>query len=143
MQKHESFNRGEKLGFELRMLPAETYNIMHLLLSYSDSSCVFLPIRSMQYMAVIDHEEVIFVDAISARRSIELSWQHFNPRERSSLTEPVPFRFVYYDSKALETMKRLQWEFDKALHVYYDRSKEKLPTTAATVIPLDLDQTDK
>jgi len=137
MSDKEIFHRGEEIGFEQRFLPAETYNTMRLLLDYSDAPCVFVPIRSMQYMAVIDYEEVIFMDAISARRSIEFSWQYFKPHERSSLTEPVQFRLAFYDLKALETMKRLQWEFDKGLRVYYGRLKANQPKTGATVIPLD------
>ena len=62
MGQKEVFYRGKKIGHEDRMLPAVTYNAMRLLIDYSDESSVFLPIRSMQYMAVIDHEEVIFVD---------------------------------------------------------------------------------
>lgn len=106
MQEIESFERGEELGSEPRKLPAETYNTMRLLLDYSDSSCVFVPIRSMQYMAVIDREEIIFVDAIFARRSIEFSWHQFKPQKRSNLTDPVSYSFTYYNKKALETMKR-------------------------------------
>lgn len=134
MQEKESFNRGEELGSELRKLPAETYNRLRLLLDYSESSCIFVPIRSMQYMAVIDREEIIFVDGLSARRSIEFIWHQFKPRERSNLTDPVSYRLTYYDKKALETMKRLQWEFNKFLHQQHDRSKEKQLSTKNSVI---------
>ena len=44
----------------------------------------------------------------------------------------------YYDEKALETMKRLQWEFDKALHQQHDKLKEKIPESKAEVIDLNL-----
>jgi len=134
MKEIESFERGEELGSELRKLPAETYNTMRLLLDYSDSSCVFVPIRSMQYMAVIDREEVIFVDAISARRSIEFSWRNFKQSERSSLSDAVSFRFCYYDHKALETIKRAQGEFNKFVHQMMLRSKQELSTKKADVI---------
>jgi len=90
MQEIESFERGEELGSEPRKLPAETYNTMRLLLDYSDSSCVFVPIRSMQYMAVIDREEIIFVDAIFARRSIEFSWG-INLNHKNVVISPTLF----------------------------------------------------
>ncbi len=137
MQKKESFNRGEALGHKARMLPAETYNAMRLLLDYSDASCVFVPIRSMQYMAVIDQEEVIFVDAVSARRSIEFSWQQFKPQQRSSLTEPVAYRFTYYDVKAIETIKRAQGEFNRFVQQMIDRGKNARPSVKADVIRFD------
>ena len=135
MQVKESFNRGEKIGHTWRMLPAETYNVMKLLLDYSDGSCVFVPIRSMQYMAVIDQEEVIFVDAISARRSIEFAWQQFKPQERSSLTEPVSYRFTYYEPKAIETIKRAQGEFNQCVHQMMLRHKKEVTSGKADVIP--------
>jgi len=137
MTNIEEFHRGEEQGFEIRKLPAVTYNTLRLVFDYSDSSCVFLPIRSMQYMAVIDKEEIIFVDGLKTKKIIELAWKQFKPQERDNLTDPVSYRFSYYDEKAVETMKRLQWEFDKALRIYYERLKEKLPTTDSTVISLN------
>jgi hypothetical protein len=136
MQQKEVFHRGEEIGHEARKLPAPTYNTIRLLFDYSDSSSIFLPIRSMQYMAVIDHEEVIFVDGLKAKKIIELAWQEFKPQERDNLTDPVSYHFSYYNEKAIETMKRLQWEFDKALHLQYDRLKEKLPLEDAKIIKL-------
>ena len=137
MHTKEVFYRGKKIGHEDRHLPAVTYNAMRLLFDYSDSSSVFLPIRSMQYMAVIDHEEIIFVDGLCAKKTVELAWRHFGPQQRSNLTDPVPYRFSYYEEKALETMKRLQWEFDKAVHQQQERIKEQLPETKAEVIDLN------
>ena len=143
MQQTEVFHRGEEIGHEARKLPAVTYNTIRLLFDYSDTSAVFLPIRSMQYMAVIDHEEIIFVDGLSARRSIEFAWQQFKPQERSNLTDPVSYRFTYYDEKALETMKRLQWEFDKFLHQQHDKQKELQISSGAEVINLDNTKKEK
>lgn len=110
----ESFYRDEELSREPCTLPAATYNLAHTLLAQSGQGCLFVPIRSMQYMAVIDHEEIIFVDREGARM-IELAWQGFNPKARTSLDEPVPFELVYYMEKGRETMKRLAREFYQAL----------------------------
>lgn len=110
----ETFYRREETGRELRSLPAGTYNQAHLLLSRASEGCVFVPIRSMQFLAVLDREEFIFVDR-EQRRWVEIAWQHFRPGERSSLDEPVPYEAVYYSPEAHDTMKRLQGEFLKAL----------------------------
>ncbi len=142
MQQKEVFHRGKEIGHEARKLPAVTYNTIRLLFNYSDTSSVFLPIRSMQYMAVIDHEEIIFVDGLSARRTIEFAWQEFKPQERSNLTDPVSYRFTYYDEKALETIKRAQWEFDKFVHQQHERLKESQLSTNSNVINLDLTKQD-
>jgi hypothetical protein len=110
----ETFFRSSERRREKRTLPAATYNLAHTLLHQSSTGCVFVPIRSMQYMAVIDREEFIFVDREGARM-IEISWQKFDPHQRTSLDDPVPYEAVYYGEKAEETMKRLQGEFHKAL----------------------------
>ena len=47
MQQKEVFHRGEEIGYEVRKLPAVTYNAIRLLFDYSDASAVFLPIRSI------------------------------------------------------------------------------------------------
>jgi hypothetical protein len=110
----ESFYRDAEIAREASSLPAATYNLAHTLLAQSGHSCLFVPIRSMQYMAVIDHEEIIFVDREGARM-IELAWQHFSPQARAALDEAVPYELVYYMEKGRETMKRLAVEFYKAL----------------------------
>jgi len=110
----ESFYRDEEISREPCTLPAATYNLAHTLLTQSGQGCLFVPIRSMQYMAVIDHEEIIFVDREGARM-IELAWQRFNPKARAALDEPVPYELVYYMEKGRETMKRLAREFHQAL----------------------------
>jgi hypothetical protein len=110
----ESFYRDNEIGREPCALPAQTYNLAHTLLAQCGQSCLFVPIRSLQYLAVVDRDEIIFVDREGARM-IELAWREFNPRERAALDEPVPYELVYYQDKGRETMKRLPVEFYKAL----------------------------
>lgn len=97
-----------------RTLPAAIYNLAHTLLVQSQTGCVFVPIRAIQYMAVLDTAEFIFVDR-ERPGVIELSWQSFHPGRRTALEEPVPFDLVYYDERAAQTMQRLVTEFHKAL----------------------------
>lgn len=97
-----------------RTLPAATYNLAHALLAHSQTGCMFVPIRAMQYMAVLDAAEFIFVDR-EKPGFIELSWQSFHPGSRVALSDPVPFDLVYYDANAELTMQRLPVEFHKAL----------------------------
>lgn len=110
----ESFERGQELGRESRYLPGEFYNLIHSSLAKAPKNCLFVPIRSMQYLAVIDKEEIIFVDSLS-NRYIEFAWQQFKPQTRENLMAAVPYELVYYQYKALETMKRLQGEFQMSL----------------------------
>ncbi len=128
----ETFYRPEELGREARALPAETYNLAHLLLARAANGCVFVPIRAMQFLAVLDGEEFIFVDR-EGRRRIDVAWQNFHPGVRNALDEPVAYEAVYYHEQARETMKRLQAEFNKALRAFEGREP---PPASARILSL-------
>ena len=105
----ERFYREQEIARLPAFLPAATYNLAHTLLARA-GKCLFVPIRSLQYMAVLDAEEFIFVDSQN-KAWVELAWQHFRPQARSALDERVPFEVVHYAPQAAETMKRLPGEF--------------------------------
>jgi hypothetical protein len=127
----ERFYREQELARLPDFLAGATYNLAHTLLARA-GKCLFVPIRSMQYMAVLDAEEIIFVDSQN-RAWVELAWQHFRPQARNALDERVPYELVYYLPHAKETMKRLPAEFHKALQVLAERD---LPLEDARVLPL-------
>ncbi len=110
----EVFYRSQEVARVARTLPAEAYGLIHRLFRRASGGCLFVPIRSMQYLAVVDAEEIIFTDG-AGDRSIELAWQDFQPQLRSALTEPVAYQAVYYAQSAAQTMSRLQGEFHRAL----------------------------
>ena len=130
----ETFYRPDELRREPHHIPAATYNLAYLLLKRSPQGCVFVPIRSLQYLAVLDEEEFIFVDR-EARSLIELSWQGFRPQIRRALEEPVPYEVVYYREKGSQTMRRLPVEFYKALQTLYARQQGRQSAGAGDVIP--------
>lgn len=114
MSSQETFYRPPELARETRSLPAETYNLAHLLLKHSGAKCLFVSIRAMLYLAVIDAEEIVFVDG-AAGRLMELSWQNFRPQTRAALSDPVPYEAVFYSATGRTLMGRLQGEFHKSL----------------------------
>ncbi len=59
----ETFFRPDEVERQAWSITADVYNRCQLLLSRSETGCVFVPIRNMQYVAVIDAEEIIFVDS--------------------------------------------------------------------------------
>jgi hypothetical protein len=128
-----SFERGSEIGRENRRLPAEYYRKILLLFSRSHKKSLFVPIRSMQYLAIVDPEEVVFVDG-QGPRIIELAWRDFHPGERDDLRAPVTYSCIYYEQKGMKIMGRLQGEFLKAL----DQLEHRQPRTdaAATVTRL-------
>lgn len=133
MPQYESFYRAAAIGNEPRQLPAGHYNAMRLLLDFSGQPCVFVPIRTMQYMAVIDQEEVIFVDA-QHKNEIEFAWRHFRPQVRETLQDPVPYTFEYYHPQALESMKRAQGEFFQHIQLLAGRMRQRQPVSREKVV---------
>ena len=128
-----NFERGEERRREIRQPPAEHYNKIRLLFSRVCSEALFVPIRSMQYLAIVDREEIVFIDGQGPRR-IELAWRDFQTGEREDLREPVAYSCIYYDDNGRENMNRLQSEFFKALELMQDRQPK---AGGATIIPLE------
>lgn len=128
----ESFERGQPLTSTASALPAATYNLTRILLAASTAHCVFVPIRGMQYLAVIDQEEIIFVDS-QYKRWVEVSWRNFKPQARTALDEPVAYQAVFYTPEGRDTQRRLQNEFHPALALLASRRR---PAAPANVLPL-------
>ena len=129
----ERFYREQEIARLPDFLPAATYNLAHTLLARA-GQCLFVPIRSLQYMAVLDAEEFIFVDSQN-KAWVELAWQHFRPQARASLDERVPFEIVHYLPQAAETMKRLPGEFHQALQLLASRQKTDAPAKVLELQP--------
>ena len=98
---------------EPRQIPAATYNRMRTLLRKAQS-VVFVPIRSMQFLAIVDAEEIVFVDHLR-KNWAAIAWRDFRPGQRSALDAAVPYQAVYYREDGAILMRRLQGEFDAAL----------------------------
>ena len=107
--------RDSDLAREPLSLPAATYNLAHSLFSRSNSACLFVPIRSMQYLAILDAEEFVFLDG-ERKCWIDIAWQNFRPQVRTALDEPVPYQAVYYRPGSAQLMARLQAELPRALN---------------------------
>ncbi|MBN2855511.1 MAG: hypothetical protein JXK51_04650 [Halothiobacillaceae bacterium] len=102
-----SLYRDEALAIEPHALRAETYNLGHVLWGNSPEGVVFLPIRSMQFLVILDAQEWVFVDGMK-KHVIELAWQKFHPQARSAIDEAVPYDAVFYTEASLELMPRLE-----------------------------------
>lgn len=114
MADYETFYREDPLEVRSAELSANIYNLAHRLLVRGGAECLFVPIRAIQYMAVLDAEEIIFVDR-EAKQLVEIAWREFRPQARAGLSDPVPYEIHLYLDKAYETLARLQGEFFKAL----------------------------
>ena len=106
--------RDQEVAREHRQLSAATYNLAHTLLARSQSGNLFIPIRAMQYLAILDREELIFLDGVR-KCWIDIAWRNFHPQLRHALDEPVSYDAVYYTAEASKIMNRLQRELFLAL----------------------------
>ena len=139
----EIFFRPEEVDRERVTLPAPLYNRCRLLLARCSHPHVFVPIRSMQYQAVIDSEEIIFVDnqGYAVRdgrggRLIVLAWKVTLGNPRESLTEPVPIDIVYYGRENHDTHRRLMSEFPRALALCEEKQQRNTnDCPSATILP--------
>ena len=122
--------RGSETSREACSLPASTYNLAITLLARCASGQLFIPIRSMQYLAIVDIKEFVFIDG-ERKCWIDIAWQDFQSQARTSLDQPVAYEAVYYRENQAEIMSRLQREFPVALRVLAD--KETLNNPAQVI----------
>ena len=120
--------RDRELGSEPRQLPAETYNAARILLGQSSTGNVFVPIRSMQYLAIVDNEEIVFVDS-AHKNQVAIAWTGFHPQQRAGLQDAVHYTARYYLADGPRIMQQLQGEFLQALRTLCERRPGPRQTT--------------
>lgn len=114
--------RDQPISSEASTLAASTYNLAHGLIARSPSGVVFVPIRSMQMLAILDNEEFVFLDS-QYRNWVEIAWRHFRPQAREALDEAVPFELAIYHPDGQKNLNRLMAEFPKAMQMLTDKDK--------------------
>ena len=128
----ETFFRLDEVARERLSIPASLYNRCRLMLTRCQYEHVFVPVRPMQILAVIDEEEIIFVDnqayAVSdgeGGRLIMLAWLYRHAERGDDLNGPMPIELVCYHDSARDLHSRLIGEFSKALDLVERRYKER------------------
>lgn len=142
----ETFFRPDEVSRHSWPMSAEVYNRCHLLLAGSETGCVFVPIRSMQYVAVIDPDEIVFVDGQGGYivsggdggRPIALAWQFPENRQRESLSEALGCEVIHYQRGLADIQRRLVGEFSRALcEVERKYRQRSIPAQGARILPLN------
>lgn len=118
--------REDEIGRESRQLPANTYNLAITLLARCKDPYLFVPIRSMQYLAILDLEEFVFIDG-ERKCWIDIAWHHFQSQERTALDQSVAYEAIYYREDQATIMNRLQREFPLALRALEHKEKLENP----------------
>jgi hypothetical protein len=139
----EVFFRPPEVARLSSALPAELHCAMQRLLARSRTGCVFVPIRSMQYIGVVDRTEIVFVDSQAyafqgeqGGRLIVIAWQPCPVPGRASLAEPVPCEVVFYAPGFADVQRRLVGELKRALQDLEQRTRDaELPAQGARILP--------
>lgn len=127
----ETFFRPELVGREDSTLPARLYNDLALALKGHSDKSVFVPIRTMQYLAVVESDEIVFVDSQGGYahqdgeggRLIRLAWRPQAAQHRDSLTAAVPYEILYYCADGSSVQSRLICELQPALRIWLERHR--------------------
>ena len=140
----ETFFRPEVTERDSITLRPDLFNRVRLALARSVTDCAFIPIRSMQFQAVITRDEIIFVDnqgyAVKdgeGGRIIVLAWDLSAAGQRDSLNQPVPIEILYFGRNLHEVHRRIMSEFPVALDKHEARDRDlRQPGTTARIVPL-------
>ncbi len=140
----ETFFLPEETERRAFTLPADIYNLAHTLLARSEFNCVFVPIRSLQYLGVITEREIVFVDSQSyaynqdeGGRLIMLAWEFTHAGTRESLQEPVGCTLLCYHPDCREIQLRLITAFRESLQLLDQRYRDQaLPADGARILKL-------
>ena len=113
-------------------LLCNTYNLAHILLKRSGQEHLFIPIRSMQYLAIIEPNQFWFVDSMAyavhhneGGRVIAVSW-HPNPQQRNSIQQHMDCEVRFYQRDQSDVQTRLRGEFYQAMQIIDQRYRETL-----------------
>ncbi len=125
-------------------VPSEIYNLYRALQVRCQTGHVFVPIRNMQFMAVLDKSEIVFVDSQSyavskdeGGRLILVAWKFAESIDRDALTAPVPCEVVFYEKYDSDLQLRLVSEFRQAMELMDQRYRdEQLPAKGAKILKL-------
>ena len=127
------FERDEEIERRPTFLPSDLYKKLRHLRTLQGREALFIPLRSLQYLAVVDDEEVFFVDGLGDRRVV-LAWQNFRPADCTRIGDPVPCELVLYRESARDAVPRLVREFSEAIALYETRHA-RIPAAGARIAP--------
>ncbi|MBK1702853.1 hypothetical protein [Thiococcus pfennigii] len=114
----ETFFRPDEHDRAATELPAPLINGLRRLLARAERPYLFLPIRAIQYLAVVEPDEVFFVDGQGGYahrdgiggRLIRIAWRPQPAGARRSLSAPVPSEILYYAPDLEPVQRRLVGE---------------------------------
>lgn len=142
----QSFFTPDEFFCQKTRLLSQTYNLAHILLNRSQSSHLFIPIRSLQYLAIIEKTTFWFVDSLAyavradeGGRLIRVSWHPLiNANQREGLNQNMDCRVVFYGGDMSEIQNRLNSEFYQSMQQIDQRHRNSINTDCkVSILPLN------
>lgn len=143
----QSFFTPDEFFCQKFRLLAKTYNLAHVLLNRNQSNHIFVPIRSLQYLAIIEKNAFWFVDSLAyavrddeGGRLIKVSWHPvIDPNQRDALTQHMDCQVIFYGEDMSEIQNRLNSEFYQAMLQIDQRHRDSLITNdKVNILPLKI-----
>lgn len=124
---------------------ARSYNLAQVLLKRSQSDHVFIPIRNLQYLVIIETDAFWFVDSMAyatrgdvGGRLVTISWHpKITAGDREDLSQPVDNRVFFYQQDMRNIQTRLCGELFQAMQQVDQRYRDQhIPAGGARILPL-------
>ena len=141
----QSFFTPDEFFCQKTRLTSQAYNLAHVLLKRSQSDHLFIPIRSMQYLAIIEKTAFWFVDSLAyavrgdeGGRLIRVSWHPLiDPNQRDGLTQHMDCQVIFYGEDMSEIQTRLNSEFYQSMLQIDQRHRDSLKADCTvSILPL-------
>jgi len=150
MTAHESqsFFKPDEFSCQDSTILANCYNLAHVLLKRSQSDHLFVALRALQYLAIIEKDSFWFVDSMAyavrgdeGGRLIRVSWHPIKtPHERDSLTENMDCHVIFYGQDMQQVQRRLATQLYQGLLLVDKHNKEQLKVDCVvSILPLKSD----
>lgn len=134
----QTFFTPEEFSTHQETLPAQSYNLAHILLNRFKQPHLFVPIRSMQYLAIIEPTNFWFVDSLAysvhnneGGRLITVSWHPIiTAQQRENINQHMDCEIKYYQQNQNAIQTRLRGEFYQAMLLMDERYRETIEPSA-------------
>jgi len=143
-ERQSFFTPDEFFCKKIRLI-SKTYNLAQTLLKRSQENHLFIPIRSLQYLAIIEKNAFWFVDSLAyavrgdeGGRLIRVSWHPLiKENQREGLIQPMDCRVVFYGEDMSEIQNRLNIELYQAMSLIDQRHRDSLSSDCeVSILPL-------
>ena len=141
----QSFFTPDMFFCQQTRLLSQTYNLAHILLKRSQSNHLFIPLRSLQYLAIIEKNTFWFVDSLAyavrgdeGGRLIRISWHPLiGLNQREGRNQKMDCGVVFYGDDMHEIQSRLNHEFHQSMQLIDQRQRDALKTDGIiSILPL-------